>query len=149
MSMHQPYRSIVARHLPGVVAVVRDVFVVFALSLAPLLPIMIVYFFLAPEKDPPPLSDFLETVTLLLSLTAGAAGFAISACMTSVNRWKHISVVALIFWVWIGSADLSESSLASWFEVGLHTAVMMIVGGLASYFFQPHNPMKPVSEPQI
>jgi hypothetical protein len=72
----------------------------------------------------------------LSSLFWGVVGFTISGCLARDNRWRHLAVVALIFWlVCLVNVVLGMTPVTSWAVGFLLILLMMGLGGGLSYLF--------------
>jgi len=76
------------------------------------------------------------------NILLGIVGFCISGCMIKDNRWKHLTIVALLVWLTsIVNTIFGPFSLSNWFfGIALLFVMMAIGGGLSFIFVKPvHN----------
>jgi hypothetical protein len=72
----------------------------------------------------------------LSSLFWGVVGFTISGCLARGNRWRHLAVVALVFWlVCLVNVVLGLTPVTTWAVGSVLILTMMGLGGGLSYLF--------------
>ena len=77
-----------------------------------------------------------QEVIGLSSLFWGVVGFTISGCLARVNRWAHLSMVALIFWFACAANVVAGiTPITAWAAGSVLILIMMGLGGGLSYLF--------------
>jgi hypothetical protein len=110
------------------IAVARDVTILFVLVFGSS--------FLAVQLITAMGADATPDVIGLSSLFWGIVGFTISGCLMKVDRWTHLAVVALVFWlVCVVNVVLGMTPITAWLAGSILVLIMMGLGGGLSYLF--------------
>jgi hypothetical protein len=66
----------------------------------------------------------------------GVVGFTISGCLAKASRWRHLAVVALVFWLACAvNVVLDMTPITAWMAGSILILIMMGLGGGLSYLF--------------
>ena len=75
----------------------------------------------------------------ILYILVGSVGFAISGCIARIDRFEHLFIVAIIFWLTTFFAVLLDYTMFPfWFFGIIHILIMMGIGGGLSLIFVPN-----------
>jgi hypothetical protein len=78
------------------------------------------------------------------NLLMGSIGFCIAGCLTRVDRWKHLLVVAVIVWIFgLVNVAFFHVTLIQWVFSAIAVLLMMAVGGGLSFLFVKETPPEP------
>jgi len=109
-------------------AVLRDVFMIWILT-------YISTFIIANYISSPKLSSL-----YISNFISGSIGFCISGCITLENRWKHLFIVAVFFWliseiinIFLFDYATSKIWIINWIKSIAPILIMMGIGGAISF----------------
>ena len=84
----------------------------------------------------------------LSSMFWGVVGFTISGCLAKASRWRHLAVVALVFWLACAvNVVLDMTPITAWMAGSILILIMMGLGGGLSYLFVRPPQTEPSSQP--
>jgi hypothetical protein len=88
--------------------------------------------------------DLSMTALAISNLLLGSIGFCIAGCLTRVDRWKHLLVVALIVWLFgLVNVAFFHVNLVQWLFSSIAVLLMMAIGGGLSFLFVKETPPAP------
>lgn len=76
------------------------------------------------------------SAAVIANLCFGSVGFAISGCLATGNRWKHLGYVALFCWLTSLINVVFGLPVVQWFLGVLFMPLVMGIGGGVSYIFK-------------